>query len=86
MMVGQFAEVCRKGLKINTGKSKVAVLNGEEGLECEFHVDGIRLEHFLEFKYFGCVLDESGTDEEECSRKVSSGPKLMLGVCSLCVL
>ena len=25
---------------------------------------GIRLEHVSEFKYFGCVLDESGTDEE----------------------
>ena len=46
MMVGQFAEVCRKGLKVNTGKSKVAIMNGEEGLECEFHVDGILLQHF----------------------------------------
>ena len=34
-MVGQFAEVYRKrGLKVNTDKSKVMVLNGEEGLEC----------------------------------------------------
>ena len=24
--------VCRRGLKVNTGKSKVMVLNGEEGL------------------------------------------------------
>ena len=32
---GQFAEVCRKrGLKVNVGKSKVIVLNGEEVLEC----------------------------------------------------
>ena len=23
----------------------------------------MRLEHVSEFKYFGCVLDESGTDE-----------------------
>ena len=35
------------------------VLNEEEGLECEVHVDGIRLEHVL-----GCVLDESGTDAQ----------------------
>ena len=29
VMVGWFAEVCRKrGLKVNTGKSKVIVLNG----------------------------------------------------------
>ena len=44
-MVGQFAEVCRRGLKVNTGKSKVIVLNGEERLECEFHIDGIHLKH-----------------------------------------
>ena len=29
------------------------VLNGEEGLECEVRVDGIRLEHVLEFKFLG---------------------------------
>ena len=45
-MVGQFAEVCRRrGLKVTACKSKVMVLNGEEGLECEVHVDGIRSEH-----------------------------------------
>ena len=50
-MVGQFAEACRRrGLKVNAGKSKVMVLNGEEGLECEVHVDGISLEHVLVFK------------------------------------
>ena len=37
-MVGLFAEVCRRrGLKVNEGKSKVMVLNGREGLECEVH-------------------------------------------------
>ena len=46
VMVGRFAMVCRgRGLKVNAGKSKVKVLNGEEGLKCEVHVDGIRLEH-----------------------------------------
>ena len=31
VMVGRFADVCRrKGLKVNVGKSKVMVLNGEE--------------------------------------------------------
>ena len=44
VMVGQFAEVCtRKGLKVSAGKSKVMVLNGEEGLDCKAHVYGIRL-------------------------------------------
>ena len=58
VMVERFAEVCRRrGLKINAGKTVVMTLNGEEGLECEVHVDGIRLEHVSEFKYLGCVLD-----------------------------
>ena len=35
-MVGRFSEVCwRRGLKLNAGKSKVMVLGGEEGFECE---------------------------------------------------
>ena len=43
-MVGRFAEVCRsRVLKVKSGKSKVMVLNGKEGLECEIHVDWIRL-------------------------------------------
>ena len=42
------------------------VLNGEEGLECEVHVDGICVEHISEFKYLRCVLDGSGTDGAEC--------------------
>ena len=72
-MVGQFAEVCRRRvLKVNAGKSKLMVLNGEKGLESEVHVDGICLEHVSEFKYFLCILDEAGTDGAECSRKVAS--------------
>ena len=43
-MVGRFAEVCRRrGLKVNAGKSKVMVLGGEDGLQCEVYVDGVRL-------------------------------------------
>ena len=48
------------------------VLNGEEARECEVHVDLVCLEHVSEFKYSGCVLDESGTEGAECSRKVAS--------------
>ena len=44
-MMGQLVDVCRRrGPKVNGGKSKVMVLNGEEGLESEVYVDGIRLE------------------------------------------
>ena len=49
-------------VKVNAGKSKVMVLNGEEGLECEVYIDGICLEHISEFKYLVCILDELGTD------------------------
>ena len=48
------------------------LLGGEDGLGCDVCVDMIRLEHVSEFKYLGCVLDESGTDEAEWSRKVAS--------------
>ena len=54
------------------------LLGVEEGLDCEVCVDGIRLEHVLEFKYLGCVLDKSSTDEAECSRKVASGGGLQV--------
>ena len=58
-MAGLFAYVCkRRGLKVNAGKSKVRVVNGEEGLEHEIHVDRIRFEPVSEFKYLGCVLDD----------------------------
>ena len=33
VMVEKFVEVCRRRLKVNAGKSKVMVLNEEEGLE-----------------------------------------------------
>ena len=52
------------------------VLKGEEGLECDVHVDEIGLEYVLEFKYLGCVLDKSGTGVAECSRKVASGRRV----------
>ena len=52
-MVVRFFKVCRRrGLIVNAVKSKVMVLGGEEGLEGEVCVDGIRVEHVSEFKYF----------------------------------
>ena len=58
-------------LKLNSDKSKVMMLNVEEGLDCEICVAGMRSEHLSEFKYFGCDLDES-----ECSRKVANGRRV----------
>ena len=40
----------------------------------------IRLDHVSEFKFLGCVLDESGT---ECSRKVTSGRRFAGAIRSL---
>ena len=75
--MGQFVEVCRRRrLKVNAGKSDVMVLNGEEGLKCEVHVDGIRLEHVSEFKYLGCVLDKSSANGAKCSSKGSNGKRI----------
>ena len=73
----------RRGLKVNVGKSKAMVLNGEEGLECEVHVDGIRLENVSECKYLRCVLDESGKDGAEYSRNMASGRRLAGAIRSL---
>ena len=74
--MGRFVEVCRRRMKVNAYKSKVMVLNGEDRLECEVHVDRILLEHISEFKYLGCVLDESGIDGAECCWKVASGSRV----------
>ena len=37
----------------------------------------------MEFKYLGCVLDESGTDEVECHRKVESERRIAGAIRSL---
>ena len=45
-MMEHFVEVYkRRVLKVSAGKSKIIVLNGEKGLECEVCVDGMQLEH-----------------------------------------
>ena len=45
MMVGRFFDLCRRReLKVNAGKSKVIIMNGEEGLECEVQVGAIHLD------------------------------------------
>ena len=51
--------------------SKSMLLGREEGFWCEIHVDGTQLEQISEFKYLGCVLNKSGTDDVECCRKVA---------------
>ena len=82
-MVGHFGEVCRRGLKVNAGKSRMMMFCGEKGLDSAVCVDGMRLEHVSECKYLGCVLEESGTDESECNRKVASGRRVAGAIRSL---
>ena len=45
-------------------------------IECEVLVNGMRLELLSQVKYLGYVLDESGTSEAECCKKVASGRKV----------
>ena len=52
------------------------ILGGEDGLECENHVEGTQLEQVSEFKYLGYALDESGADFDECYRKAESRRKI----------
>ena len=82
-VMGCFVEVCRRrGLKANTDKWKVMVLGREEGLEYEVCIDNM-IRACLGFKYLGCVLDKSGTDEAECHRKVMSGRRVVSAIRTL---
>ena len=46
VIVRWFAKMYRRrGLKVNAGKSKVMILNGEEELDGEVHVDGNHLQY-----------------------------------------
>ena len=73
------AEICqRKDLKANANRSRVMVLEREEGFACEKSVDGKQLKTILGFKYLGLVLYDSGTDGVECCMKVANGMKNLL--------
>ena len=52
MTIERFGEVYkRRGLKVNSNKSKEVVLGGEKRPVCEFGVDGRELEHGSNFMY-----------------------------------
>ena len=76
-MVGRFVEVCRRGVKVNAGKSRVMMLNGEEGLECEVYVDGIRNLNIWD------VFWTNQVQMGQCSRKVASGRRVAGAIRSL---
>ena len=82
-LVQRFGRVCkRRGLKVNVDKSKVMVVS-EDSPQCEVMLDDEQLEQVSEFKYLGYVLDEKGTDDAECSRKVVNGRKVAGAIKSL---
>src|SRR5678815_5124408 len=75
-LVERFGRVCkRRGSKVNVNKSKVMVVS-EDSPQCEVMLDGEQLKQVSEFKYLGYVLDEKGTDDAECSRKVVNDRKV----------
>ena len=52
-------------------------------MKCEILTDRTQLEQVSEFKYLGCVLDESGTDGDECHKKVANERKVANAIRSL---
>src|SRR5678816_433561 len=63
-------------------RDRVMVVS-EDSSQCEVMLDGEQLEQVSEFKYLGYVLDEKGTDDVECSRKVVNGRKVAGAIKSL---
>src|SRR5678815_3865859 len=55
----------------------------EDSLQCEVMLDGEQLEQVSEFKYLGYMLDEKGTDDAECSKKIVNGRKVASAIKSL---
>ena len=85
-------EVCkRRGLRVNAGKSKVMILNGEEGLECEVcRPDSFRacLRIYKNFDVFW--TNQLQTRPSALGRwrvggglQMPLGPQLMIGICIL---
>ena len=68
--------MCRRGLKLNADKSKVIVLGVEEGLGCEIHGHGARLEQVSKLKYLECVLDVVEWEESCRCHQVCEGVAL----------
>ena len=56
------------------------VMNGEEGLECEAHVDRVHLKHVSKFKYWGYVMEQEQVGQNVLGRwQVGRGWQVPLG-------
>ena len=53
--------------------SKGVKLRGKDELVYELNVEGSELEYILKLMHLEWTLDESGTDEAECYRKMARG-------------
>src|SRR5678815_5767524 len=63
-------------------KREVMVVS-EDSPRCEVTLEGEQLEQVSDFKYLGYMLDDKGTDDAKCSRKVVNGRKLAGAIKSL---
>lgn len=83
-LVSEFERVCgEKGLKINPGKSKVLVFEGEEGEEGEVQevrVGGEVLEKVEVFRYLGMDVGKEGGVKEEIDHRVGEGMRALSGL------
>ena len=57
----------RRGLKLNAGKSKVMVMNGEEGLGCEVYIDE---DSFRAWAEISNILDVFWTNQVQTGKNV----------------
>ena len=70
-LIDKFNRVCkRRGLKVNADKSKVMIMGGTEDDKCEIKLNGQVLEHVKEFCYLGSTVNDRGTDESDCNKRV----------------
>ena len=76
LLINKFNNVCkRRGLKINVDKSKVMIVGGGNENRCEVDLNGKMLEVVKEFGYLGSIVNDKGTDESDCNKRVVNGRK-----------
>ena len=77
VMIQNFDYVCkRRGLKVNVDKSKVMIVGENVDHACEVRMNGHVLERVNDFKYLGSVVNDRGTDVDDCNARVASGRKV----------
>lgn len=75
-------ELLRKGMVINTSKSKILVLSREEPEEVHLICNGETLEVVPEFTYLGTVISSSGKIDPEISHRITRANQVYYQVCN----